>query len=120
MLQVKVDNMDWTELCKGCGECCGPVPLDRTLFEKNKHLTQKKFKLFPFIKGTIIPVTKELSCIFLDKDKRCVIYEERPEICRLQGTTTKLPCPRIHDKLIMAKNEIMIDEFIENIKEKDK
>ena len=35
----------------------------------------------------------ELNCVHLGPNG-CTVYEERPLICRLFGTTPRLPCPR--------------------------
>ncbi|BAP42310.1 FliB-superfamily protein [Pseudomonas sp. StFLB209] len=34
----------------------------------------------------------ELNCVHLGPDG-CTVYDERPLICRLFGTTPRLPCP---------------------------
>ncbi|MND74361.1 hypothetical protein D3C80_659520 [compost metagenome] len=34
----------------------------------------------------------ELNCVHLGPNG-CTVYEERPLICRLFGTTPRLPCP---------------------------
>jgi Uncharacterised protein family (UPF0153). len=47
-----------------------------------------------------------LSCPYLGK-QGCEVYDERPLICRLFGTTPQLPCP--HGR----RPELMIDTEIE-------
>lgn len=48
----------------------------------------------------------ELNCVHLG-DKGCQVYEQRPLICRLFGTTPRLACPN------GCKPVVMIDENIE-------
>jgi hypothetical protein len=48
----------------------------------------------------------ELNCPYLGKNG-CEVYEERPLICRLFGTTPKLACP--HGK----RPEVMIASDLE-------
>jgi Fe-S-cluster containining protein len=54
-----------------------------------------------------------MHCIFLDKNKRCLIYPERPNVCKLQGNTKELPCPRIHSNEIIKAKLIDIDKTLE-------
>ena len=49
--------------------------------------------------GVEIPVTEDLMCIFLSPTKRCMVYEFRPEMCRLYGTIPRLQCPKILDRV---------------------
>jgi len=54
----------------------------------------------------------ELSCPHLG-DKGCTVYAERPLICRLFGTTPRLPCPNGNrpDKMIDPDIELQIQRF---------
>jgi Fe-S-cluster containining protein len=47
-----------------------------------------------------------LSCPHLG-DNGCEVYAERPLICRLFGTTSRLPCPN------GRRPEVMLDPHIE-------
>ncbi len=86
--------IDWTKLCEGCGECCGPVPFEQARFDEIKNLAQRAFVIDDkTFSGIVIPVTENLNCIFLNSEKRCVIYAIRPDVCKLQGTIPALPCP---------------------------
>jgi Fe-S-cluster containining protein len=69
--------------------CCGNgTPLEKEVWERNKH----KAVIQPIevieLKGDVFPFAETgESCIFLDREtKKCVIYDDRPEICRLFGT----------------------------------
>lgn len=91
------EKIDWKKHCEGCGECCGIVPLEPSLWEKHKDKVQNLDEVVPFIKGLVVPFTKDIFCVFLDRDtKRCLIYEDRPEVCKLQGTVPQLPCPKLN------------------------
>lgn len=70
------------ECIPGCHDCCGPV-------------TTSSYEI------STLPVKSEaehdvaltnLSCPYLG-EKGCEVYDDRPLICRLFGTTPRLPCP---------------------------
>ncbi|WP_105530516.1 YkgJ family cysteine cluster protein [Solimicrobium silvestre] len=84
------------ECIPGCHDCCGPV-------------TTSSFEM------SFLPVKTDeehdaalnnLSCPHLASEG-CSVYEDRPLICRMFGTTPKLLCP--HGK----RPEEMIDPLIE-------
>ncbi len=84
--------------CKeNCGECCGIVPIKKEVWEKNLAKAQKKIKEVVEIKGEVFAITDDAKCIFLSKRNRCVIYEDRPQICRNYGIgfDDALSCPYI-------------------------
>ncbi len=89
--------IDWETICKGCGACCGPVPFGRDFLMENAHLYQEQpVMLQHWPRCETAPITESLECVFLDKGtKRCLVYDNRPEVCRLQGTIPELPCPRL-------------------------
>jgi Fe-S-cluster containining protein len=79
---------------KNCGECCGPIPISKELFEKHKDKIQREIKQ---IVGDFY-LTEDLKCIFLNKEtKKCEVYEDRPQICRNYGIgkNDALSCPYI-------------------------
>jgi Fe-S-cluster containining protein len=77
-------------------DCCYYVPLNREFWEKHKHLIQQEaiplnwengeINFRKDFDGYILPLTKNLRCPFLDKKSKCVIYFDRPYICRVFGT----------------------------------
>jgi Fe-S-cluster containining protein len=83
------------------GDCCLYVPLPKELWEKFKHLAQQETQLFTWDDGTIsfnnsvfgenvLPLTENMMCPFMDtKTFKCVIYEDRPLICRAFGISTE-------------------------------
>ena len=79
--------------CKGCGGCCGPVPV--TAKEKDDILEYIR-------KNNINPVKKgELECNFLVNSK-CSIYAVRPLVCKLFGGYENLRCPNYKGKFKKA------------------
>jgi Fe-S-cluster containining protein len=76
------------ELCSQCGaECCDvSTPFN---MEDIKRIKKKYKKLLRGVK--LVPTQADAyslqkrgnkQCVFLDKNKRCKIYEDRPQICR--------------------------------------
>ena len=65
-------------ICKeGCTDCCGPVPFSKWEADNAKA---------PYVESY------GLNCIHIF-DGKCSIYENRPFMCRLYGTTENLKCP---------------------------
>ena len=82
--------------CKeNCGECCGIVPIKKEIWEKNLAKAQKRIKEVVEIRGDVYVITDDVKCVFLSKRKKCVIYEDRPQICRNYGVgiNDALSCP---------------------------
>ena len=83
------------------GDCCGNIPLTKEFIEtmwKKYKLTSKlgKFKKAKYIKSQI-PSTrmyhnKNNMCIFQYNGK-CLIYNDRPGICKAYGETHLVRCP---------------------------
>ena len=83
--------------CKaGCHDCCGPVTASS---EEMANLPVKSIAEHE-------AALAELNCPYLGKNG-CEAYGERPLICRLFGTTPRLPCPNGN------RPEVMIDAEIE-------
>jgi len=62
----------------GCADCCGPVMWMKMEWKR-------------------CPLHREqttINCPYAGKMGGCEVYEYRPFICRLFGTTDALPCPR--------------------------
>jgi hypothetical protein len=78
--------------CQNCGRCCGPL-----------MVTHSEIKDIKEFYATLDSRTKNrirnqkmgpITCQFRDvKNKSCVIYPVRPEVCRLFGLSKKLQCP---------------------------
>lgn len=79
--------------CKS--SCCGPVPMERVMFNKNFNLVKRPFELMDLEDNMVIPITEDLTCVFLDPELNCSIYNDRPEVCRKFGDETHIhmTCP---------------------------
>lgn len=80
----------------GCHDCCGPVTASS---EEMANLPVKSIAEHE-------AALAELNCPYLGQNG-CEVYGERPLICRLFGTTPRLPCPN------GKRPEVMIDPEIE-------
>ena len=79
-----------------CAKCCGCVPIQRTVINRNRTRLQRRYRKIELADGFIHPITGDGYCIFLHKTTfDCQIYNERPEICMKYGTIPELPCPYI-------------------------
>lgn len=70
------------ECTPGCHDCCGPVTASS---EEVARLPVKS-------EAEHVAALAEYSCPYLG-EKGCQVYAERPLICRLFGTTPRMPCP---------------------------
>ncbi len=61
---------------------------------------------------------EDFSCVHLGP-KGCEVYGERPLICRLFGTTPRMPCPngRRPQEMIDAKIEAQVHHYIANTRQ---
>ena len=104
----KFECKKYHKICKA--ECCGVVPIPRSLWQKKQHAIQipvietfkgqARNKSDPSIQESfILPVTKDHYCPFLKEDLSCAIYEDRPEICRKFGDESHpMMCCPVQDK----------------------
>jgi hypothetical protein len=70
------------ECVPGCHDCCGPVTT-----------SSEEMARLPVISDAEHAVAlADLSCPHLG-EQGCQVYDERPLICRLFGTTPRLACP---------------------------
>lgn len=76
--------------CSKCPEgsgCCGIIPFDKKLIEKHKDKFQVKPAEIREEGEAVIIGTDDLVCVFKNRKTRlCVIYDDRPYVCRLSGT----------------------------------
>ena len=91
------------ECVPGCHDCCGPVT---TSTEEMSRLPRKTA-------AEQEAAMDELNCVHLGPHG-CTVYDERPLICRLFGTTKTLPCPngRRPVELIHPRVEKQIHEYM--------
>lgn len=95
------------ECVPGCHDCCGPVTASS---EEMARLPVKS-------DAEHDAALAALSCPHLG-DNGCQVYDERPIICRLFGTTPRLACPngRRPDDMIDTRIEAKIDRFFREVR----
>ena len=91
-----------------CGaKCCGPVPMPAVTWERHKDRACREVTEVVAMTQTIsesarmktvVPLTADATCPFLDAELRCAIYDHRPYLCRQFGTAIypALECPLQH------------------------
>lgn len=95
--------------CKhGCHDCCGPVTASSEEMARMPVKNEDEHAV----------ALAELSCPHLG-DNGCEAYEERPLICRLFGTTPRLPCPNGNrpDYMINPYVEVQILRFMKETRQ---
>ena len=87
----------------GCHDCCGPVT---TSAEEMARLPRKS-------RAEQDAALERLDCVHLGPNG-CTVYQERPMICRLFGTTPRLACPRGRgpEQMIEPQAEELVHQFI--------
>ena len=87
----------------GCHDCCGPVT---TSTEEMARLPRKS-------QAEQEAALERLDCVHLGPNG-CTVYEERPMICRLFGTTPRMACPRGRgpEPMIEPAAEQLVHQFI--------
>ena len=75
----------------------------KEIWEKHKDKAQYPVDVAVF--GDEVGVTPSgkptLDCVFLSKVRKCLIYEDRPKICREYGSR-KCPCPYFTENGVWA------------------
>ncbi|WP_049723092.1 YkgJ family cysteine cluster protein [Gilvimarinus polysaccharolyticus] len=96
------------ECVPGCHDCCGPVT---TSSEEMSRLPVKT-------EAEHDAALNDYNCVHLGPNG-CTVYGERPLICRLFGTTPKMPCPndRRPEQMIDSKVEQQIHYYIANTRQ---
>ena len=86
--------------CSNCGECCSNLlPISSFEIDKikryiKKHNIPEQHKFAPVTGPTL-----DLTCPFRsEKERKCLIYEVRPEICRV------FKCDQDREEVIRNKN----------------
>lgn len=84
-LYKKLPELD----CKGlCQECCGPILMTRLEWWRIQQRTGMSLEKFQQ------ETSKDYVCAMLDKSKgACKVYDIRPMVCRIWGSTPKVKCP---------------------------
>ena len=91
------------ECTPGCHDCCGPVTAS------SEEVARLPVKSDIQHEAALV----EYNCPYLGVNG-CEVYDERPLICRLFGTTPHLPCPngKRPAQLIDSKIEQKIHGFL--------
>lgn len=82
-----VNNFTIDGKCSGCGQCCSALlPLsNKEINNIRKYIKKKNIKPCRHGVGSPRNIQLDLMCPFLDeskKDKKCLIYPARPQICK--------------------------------------
>lgn len=87
----------------GCHDCCGPVTASSEEVSRLPVKTDKEHD----------DALAEYNCPYLGK-QGCEVYDERPLICRLFGTTPRMPCPnnQAPGQMIDERIEKKIHDFL--------
>lgn len=88
-LQELYDQVPKMVDCTGeCWTSCGPI--QRSVRE-DQRIRERGIRISHFdeVRGNV----EAFWCEALTEDKRCAVYDIRPFICRLWGTTENLRCP---------------------------
>lgn len=91
------------ECVPGCHDCCGPVTASSEEVARLPIKTESEHAT----------ALAEYNCPYLGK-AGCQVYEERPLICRLFGTTSRLHCPngKRPNVMIAIETEREIHRFL--------
>jgi uncharacterized protein len=90
--------------CSNCGDCCGPVPVNKLELSR----IQKTLRRTPKEKLNRLKNQKRdsLTCMFRDMEKNeCGIYNMRPEICKMFGFYKGMVCPQNPKQATISQEE---------------
>jgi hypothetical protein len=92
----------------GCHDCCGPVTASALEVGRLPARTEAEHTA----------ALARLDCVHLGKHG-CEVYDERPLVCRLFGTTPRLPCPngRRPVYLLDRRTEAAIQRFMQGTRQ---
>ena len=101
-------NIPQFECVEGCHDCCGPVTTSSEEMSRLPVKTDAEHEA----------ALNEFNCVHLGP-KGCTVYDERPLICRLFGTTPRMPCPndRKPEQPVDIKTEREVHHFIANTRQ---
>lgn len=101
-------NIPAFECVKGCHDCCGPVTTSSEEMSRLPVKTDAEHEA----------ALNGFNCVHLGPNG-CTVYDERPLICRLFGTTPRMPCPndRRPDEPVDPKIEREVHHFIANTRQ---
>ena len=93
MVNFKCESVIRAGLCQG--DCCGIIPISKEVCSKFEHRQQRVVKeIIGWSDTELVPITEDGKCVFLNPDSfKCMIYDDRPLVCKEYGTRPDLPCP---------------------------
>ncbi len=119
---------------EGCTDCCGPVPATREERRLNPEFlptaadiihvlqngaaSQEELKAAPRLADWAYGAGC-LSCPYEIAHGGCAIYDDRPFLCRIYGTTQNLPCPhgRAPEKMLsLGEERSLMHSYLELFK----
>lgn len=88
--------------CSGCGECCSNfLPISSFEIDRIKRYVKKNNVPEQFVIAPVVGPTLDLTCPFRsEKERKCLIYEVRPEICRV------FKCDQKREEILRNKNAL--------------
>ena len=91
-LQKLYDLIPKFKCIEGCTDCCGPVPASREEKRHAPRLAETAAIIENLVDQNIVNWCS--ACVYARPGHGCAIYEHRPFICRLFGTSEdpKLQC----------------------------
>ena len=98
---------DFNKACENlrCSECCGIISFPAGLVDQYRDRFQQRPEKEIRKGGFVALITLDRKCIFLSPDCRCVIYEDRPGVCRMYGISRFQPCPYLNAEGKRRKRE---------------
>ena len=64
--------------------------MSRATLAHNLHLAQRHIKEMVDFGPDVVPMTENMTCIFLSPTFGCIIYDQRPDVCKKYGDETHL------------------------------
>lgn len=103
--------------CRNCGECCGAIPIRRDDRNKIRIYLLKHPEVAEFAMNK--PFSEK--CVFRnDTDGKCMIYECRPEVCRLFKCNTPDWYRNLNKIKVSEKDIVLINERFGNPEYREK
>ena len=107
-------NVPTFKCLDGCADCCGPVMMSRLEMRRivaRTDIPQHRLEAQWMLKKGC------LNCPLLTPDKKCSVYDIRPAICRVFGSSDhpRLTCPHglgPDKKMTRAETNSLIDEVM--------
>lgn len=84
----------------GCGDCCGPVPVDQGELDAILRYAAAHH---------VYPVHRGLMCPYF-QDGKCQVYPVRPRVCQAYGHAVGLHCH--HGRGTMAADQARLRRWV--------